>query len=113
VRSAFAMMEQLGIEPKLISGDNPETVRAILAQLGITLKGGVVAGTDIDHLEDEPFAAMVERTSVFGRITPALKARIVTALRDNGHFVAMCGDGANDVQRSGGRRGGGHGSGTG
>lgn len=98
VRSAFAMMDQLGIEPKLISGDNPETVRAILAQLGITLKGGVVAGTDIDHLEDEPFAAMVERTSVFGRITPALKARIVTALRDNGHFVAMCGDGANDVQ---------------
>ncbi len=98
VRSAFAMMEQLGIEPKLISGDNPETVRAILAQLGITLKGGVVAGTDIDHLEEEPFAAMVERTSVFGRITPALKARIVTALRNNGHFVAMCGDGANDVQ---------------
>jgi cation-transporting ATPase E len=98
VRSAFAMMEQLGIEPKLISGDNPETVRAILAQLGITLKGGIVAGTDIEHLDDEQFAAMVERTSVFGRITPALKARIVTALRDNGHFVTMCGDGANDVQ---------------
>lgn len=98
VRSAFAMMEQLGIEPKLISGDNPETVRAILAQLGITLKGGIVAGTDIEHLEDAAFGAMVERTSVFGRITPALKARIVTALRDNGHFVAMCGDGANDVQ---------------
>ena len=98
VRSAFAMMEQLGIEPKLISGDNPETVRAILAQLGITLKGGIVAGTDIEHLEDEAFGAMVERTSVFGRITPALKARIVTALRENGHFVAMCGDGANDVQ---------------
>lgn len=98
VRSAFAMMEQLGIEPKLISGDNPETVRAILAQLGITLKGGIVAGTDIEHLDDEAFGATVERTSVFGRITPALKARIVTALRDNGHFVAMCGDGANDVQ---------------
>jgi cation-transporting ATPase E len=98
VRSAFAMMEQLGIEPKLISGDNPETVRAILAQLGITLKGGIVAGTDIEHLGDEAFGAMVERTSVFGRITPALKARIVAALRENGHFVAMCGDGANDVQ---------------
>lgn len=98
VRSAFTMMEQLGIEPKLISGDNPETVRAILAQLGITLKGGIVSGADIDHLDDEAFEAMVERTSVFGRISPALKARIVAALRDNGHFVAMCGDGANDVQ---------------
>lgn len=98
VRGAFAMMDQLGIEPKLISGDNPETVRAILSQLGIALKGGIVSGADIEHLDDEAFGAMVERTSVFGRITPALKARIVTALRENGHFVAMCGDGANDVQ---------------
>ncbi len=98
VRSAFSMMERLGIEPKLISGDNPETVKALLAQLGIKLKGGVVAGAEIEHLDGAAFNQACESNSVFGRVSPALKARIVTALRENGHFVAMCGDGANDVQ---------------
>lgn len=97
VRSAFAMMADLGIEPKLISGDNPHTVRSLLGQLGITLKGGVVAGADIEHLDGEDFDDAVDANSVFGRISPALKARIVTSLRDQGHFVAMVGDGANDV----------------
>ncbi|WP_322796293.1 HAD-IC family P-type ATPase, partial [Tepidiforma sp.] len=98
VRSAFAMMEQLGIEPKIISGDNPETVRALIAQLGISLKGGVVGGPELEPLEGEAFLRAVEEHSVFGRVTPALKARIVEALKENGHFVAMVGDGANDVQ---------------
>ncbi|HMO96213.1 MAG TPA: HAD-IC family P-type ATPase, partial [Tepidiformaceae bacterium] len=74
VRSAFGMMERLGIEPKLISGDNPGTVKALLAQLGINLKGGVVAGAEIEHLEGEAFSRAVEENSVFGRISPALKA---------------------------------------
>lgn len=98
VRGAFDTMARLQIEPKLISGDNPGTVKALLAQLGITLRGGVVAGADIEQLEGEAFRNAVEANSVFGRVTPALKARIVTAYRDRGHFVAMCGDGANDVQ---------------
>ncbi len=98
VKSAFATMATLGISPKLISGDNPGTVAALLAQLGITLPGAPVAGADLDALDDARFAASVERNSVFGRITPAQKARIVTSLRDQGHFVAMVGDGANDVQ---------------
>jgi len=98
VRNAFAMMEQLGIEPKIISGDNPETVRALLAQLGIRLKGGVVAGPQLEPLDGEAFLRAVEEHSVFGRVTPALKARIVAALKEQGHFVAMVGDGANDVQ---------------
>jgi len=98
VRAAFETMDRLGIEPKIISGDNPATVRALLAQLGIELDGGVVAGSDIEPLEGEAFLAAVEANSVFGRVTPALKARIVKALRERGHFVAMVGDGANDVQ---------------
>lgn len=98
VRGAFDTMDRLGIEPKIISGDNPGTVRALLAQLGITLEGGVVAGAEIEPLEGEAFRAAVEVNSVFGRVTPALKARIVEALKERGHFVAMVGDGANDVQ---------------
>ncbi len=98
VRHAFDTMARLEIEPKLISGDNPGTVKALLAQLGITLRGGVVAGADIEGLEGDAFRNAAEANSVFGRVTPALKARIVTALRERGHFVAMVGDGANDVQ---------------
>jgi magnesium-transporting ATPase (P-type) len=98
VRPAFDTMDRLGIEPKLISGDNPATVKALLAQLGINLRGGVVAGADIENLEGDGFRNAVEANSVFGRVSPALKARIVSALRERGHFVAMCGDGANDVQ---------------
>jgi cation-transporting ATPase E len=98
VRSAFETMDRLGIEPKIISGDNPGTVKALLAQLGIELDGGVVAGAEIEPLDGEGFLNAVEANSVFGRVTPALKARIVKALRERGHFVAMVGDGANDVQ---------------
>ncbi len=98
VRNAFAMMHKLGIEPKLISGDNPQTVSALLSQLGIVLQGDAISGADLDGLDPEQFAAAVESHSVFGRITPALKARIVSQLGEDGHFVAMVGDGANDVQ---------------
>jgi magnesium-transporting ATPase (P-type) len=98
VDGAFAMMAELGIEPKLISGDNPETVLSLATQVGITLKGGAISGTELERLDEAAFAAAVEEHSVFGRVTPAQKARIVTQLRTNGHFVAMVGDGANDVR---------------
>ncbi|GAB4328040.1 MAG: HAD-IC family P-type ATPase [Dehalococcoidia bacterium] len=97
VREAFLLMADLGIEPKLISGDNPATVAALLRQLDIPVKGGYIAGDELERLNDEGFAAAVEAHSVFGRISPQLKARIVQTLRDRGHFVAMVGDGANDV----------------
>jgi cation-transporting ATPase E len=98
VREAFAMMDSLGIEPKLISGDNPKTVLALIAQLGISLRGGGISGAELEGLDDQSFSEAVANNSVFGRITPALKARIVATLRSQSHFVAMCGDGANDVQ---------------
>ncbi|MEE8370226.1 MAG: HAD-IC family P-type ATPase, partial [Dehalococcoidia bacterium] len=98
VHGAFAMMADLGIEPKLISGDNPETVLALATQIGIAMKGGAISGTELEALDEERFAAAVEEHSVFGRITPAQKARIIRQLRANSHFVAMVGDGANDVR---------------
>jgi len=98
VRQAFGMMATLGIEPKLISGDNPQTVAALLAQLGIASKGGAISGAELAALSPEEFAEAIETNSVFGRIAPAQKAEIVHGLRKNGHFVAMVGDGANDVQ---------------
>ena len=98
VASAFAMMERLGIEPKIISGDNPETVAALVQQLGITLHGGLISGAELAALSEAEFRDVVERTSVFGRVAPEQKAAIVGALREQGHYIAMVGDGANDVR---------------
>lgn len=98
VRGTFALMAELGITAKVISGDNPHTVVALLRQLEIETPGGAIAGDALAALEPAAFAAAVETHSVFGRIAPAQKAAIVTALRERGHFVAMVGDGANDVQ---------------
>lgn len=96
VREAFNLMEQLAITPKVISGDHPETVAALLGQLGVAADG-TVSGSDLERLDDEDFDRVVERTTVFGRISPAVKRRIVESLTRQGHFVAMVGDGANDV----------------
>ncbi len=98
IANAFRMMDDLGIEPKIISGDNPATVAALVQQLGIRLQGGLITGSALERLNESEFADAVEENSVFGRIAPQQKEKIVAALQDNGHFVAMVGDGANDVR---------------
>ena len=98
IADAFRMMDEIGIEPKIISGDNPATVAALVQQLGIRLPGGLITGSALERLNESDFADAVEENSVFGRIAPQQKERIVAALQDNGHFVAMVGDGANDVR---------------
>ena len=98
IADAFRMMDDLGIEPKIISGDNPSTVAALVQQLGIRLPGGLITGAQLDRLSEDELADAVEANSVFGRIAPQQKERIVSALQANGHFVAMVGDGANDVR---------------
>ena len=98
IAGAFHMMDELGIEPKIISGDNPETVSALVQQLGIELSGGLITGAELESLSDAELAEAVERTSVFGRIAPQQKERLVATLQANGHYVAMVGDGANDVR---------------
>ena len=97
VKEAFQLMRELDIEPKIISGDNPQTVTALLRQLRIETAGGAIAGPQLEGLPPEAFAEAVESHSVFGRIAPQQKRQIVEALREQGRFVAMVGDGANDV----------------
>ncbi len=98
VRGAFELMHELGIEPKVISGDNPATVAALIQQLEVTLPGGAISGADLPSPGTDAFIEAVESHSIFGRITPQQKASIVEALKEHGRFVAMVGDGANDVR---------------
>ena len=95
-RETVAYFLQEGVELKVISGDAPETVAAIAADAGIPAAGGAVDGRE---LPDDPDALreLALAASVIGRITPEGKRRVVEALRDAGKYVAMVGDGVNDV----------------
>ena len=94
-RATVAFLAREGVELKVLSGDNPETVAAIAADAGIPTTT-VLSGAD---LPDDPaqLREMALRANVLGRVAPEDKKRVVEALRDAGRYVAMVGDGVNDV----------------
>lgn len=96
-REALEAFVAAGVSPRVISGDDPETVTALARQAGLGPELRLLSGPEIDALDDAALRAAVEETTIFGRITPQQKERIVDALRANGHYVAMIGDGVNDV----------------
>ncbi|MDD2705408.1 MAG: HAD-IC family P-type ATPase, partial [Acidocella sp.] len=95
---AVATCRIAGIRPVMITGDHPVTARAIARTLGI-LDGNetVMTGQELHALDDEALRHRVMETSVYARVDPAQKIRIVTALQANGEIVAMTGDGVNDA----------------
>jgi cation-transporting P-type ATPase E len=86
-----------GITIKIISGDNPQTVPPLAKQAGFSAEIKVISGPELALLDDAQFAQAARQHNVFGRITPQQKAKLVRSLRDAGHYVAMTGDGVNDV----------------
>jgi cation-transporting ATPase E len=96
-RETLAAFSQAGVQLKVISGDNPHTVAALAKQVGLAPDLKYVSGLDLSQMEPAQFAQVVRETTVFGRITPQQKERIVQELRAQGAYVAMVGDGINDV----------------
>jgi Ca2+-transporting ATPase len=99
-RAAVAECLAAGIRPVMITGDHPATALAIARQLGIVADDAmarVLSGADLQQLDDMQLAAEVGRTSVYARVDPAQKIRIVQALQAGGEYVAMTGDGVNDA----------------
>lgn len=95
-RSSVEAVRKAGIRVVMITGDHPATARAVARKVGIEADK-VLTGLDINRAGDEDLAREVRRVSVYARITPEHKLRIVKALRSNGEIVAMTGDGANDA----------------
>jgi cation-transporting ATPase I len=85
-----------GISARMITGDHPVTARAIAAQLGIGHEH-VVTGAELDALDETSRTALINRATVFARLTPENKVRIIEALQRTGKVVAMTGDGSNDA----------------
>jgi Ca2+-transporting ATPase len=98
VTPALAKATKAGIRTIMITGDFPNTARAI-AEAIVLLKPNhqVLSGAELDDLTDEQLRQQVEYTDVFARVSPEHKMRIVDALRDDGEVVAMTGDGVNDA----------------
>lgn len=96
---AIKVCRRAGIKPVMITGDHRLTAEAVAQELGILRDKfqGILTGTELEYLSDEELEKKVMTTSVYARVTPKDKLRIVRALKKNGQVVAMTGDGVNDA----------------
>ena len=98
VKDAIVQCRNAGIKPIMITGDHINTAKAIARELGILNDDSqAMMGRDIDKYTDEEFAAIVENISVYARVQPEHKTRIVNCWREKGYVTAMTGDGVNDA----------------
>ncbi len=98
VPGAVARCHGAGIRPVMVTGDHPLTAHAISTAIGLAEPGSpIVLGMELEGLDDGELEAVVQRTSLFARVLPEQKLRIVRALQATGAVVAMTGDGVNDA----------------
>lgn len=98
VKKAIATCKKAGIKTVMITGDHQLTGCAVAKELGLFSKGEMLlTGAKLDTMDDNELARIVENVSVYARVSPAHKMRIIDALKKKGHVVAMTGDGVNDA----------------
>jgi len=95
-KEAVKACKQAGIKVMMITGDHKITAESIAHQLDLP-RGNTITGTELQEMSDEELSQQVENTSIFARIDPLHKLRIVNALKSHGHITAMTGDGVNDA----------------
>ena len=96
VRPALLRLEKLGIEVKILTGDSELVTKKVCEELAIPIEG-ILLGNDIDRLDDNALSHVVDDTTIFARLTPESKKRIIAALRTRNHVVGFLGDGVNDA----------------
>jgi Mg2+-importing ATPase len=94
-REAIAALAKLGVRIKILTGDNEVITRKVCREVNIDA-GEILLGSKVEAMSDRELAAAADRTTVFAKLTPAQKQRIVEALHLNGHVVGFLGDGIND-----------------
>jgi Ca2+-transporting ATPase len=96
-RDAVARARSAGIRPIMITGDHPVTARVIARELGIASNERTVTGAELQNVSDDALPQLARTCSVYARVNPEHKLRIVRALQQEGAVVAMTGDGVNDA----------------
>lgn len=94
--AAIRTLQEHGVSVKILTGDNDKVTRCICKQVGLSVKN-LLLGADLEDMTDVELGKKVEKTTVFAKLSPDQKARVVTALRCNGHIVGFMGDGINDA----------------
>jgi len=94
--TSIAQLEQLGVEVKIITGDNGLVAAKVCSEIGVAC-AGVLSGAEVASLDDDHLAAAIPTTTVFARIGPDQKSRIIKVARHTGKDVAFLGDGVNDA----------------
>ncbi len=97
VKQAVETCQTAGIRPVMITGDHPLTAQHIARELGISANGRPLTGQDLSRMSTDELEAVVQDVSVYARVSPEHKLKIVQALKDKGHIAAMTGDGVNDA----------------
>jgi Mg2+-importing ATPase len=95
-RDSVRLLACSGIELKILTGDNEQVTKKTCELIGLPIKG-TLGGAEIEHMDDSTLSRVVENVTIFSRMTPVQKNRILIALRHNGHVVGYMGDGINDA----------------
>jgi len=93
---AIAALNEYGVAIKILTGDNEAVTRSICAKVGLNVEN-LLLGPEIEMMSDEELSHEIENTTVFAKLSPQQKSRIVSLFRDNGHVVGFLGDGINDA----------------
>lgn len=93
---AIKALKEYGVDVKVLTGDNEKVTRHVCNQVGISVDN-ILLGHQVEVMTNEELKVEVERTSIFAKLSPQQKARIVSILRENGHVVGFMGDGINDA----------------
>jgi P-type Mg2+ transporter len=95
-RESVQLLNRSGIELKILTGDNELVTKKTCELIGLDVKG-VLTGAEIEHMDEETLSRQVGNVTIFSRVTPVQKNRIMLALKHNGHVVGFMGDGINDA----------------
>ncbi len=95
-KKALAVLRRLGIECKVLTGDNQLVTKKICGDVGLDIKG-LLTGDQVEKMSDDVLRPLVETTTVFARLSPLQKERVIRLLHENGHIVGYLGDGINDA----------------
>ncbi|MDQ3239118.1 MAG: magnesium-translocating P-type ATPase [bacterium] len=95
-KETLEQLEKMGIEIKVITGDNEIVTQKICSEVGLAVKG-IMLGFELNDLTDDALRVLVEKTTIFARFSPDEKNRVINALKQNNHVVGYMGDGINDA----------------